>query len=712
MRAGTLLAGRFELGELAGRGGMGAVYRALDRTTGEAVAVKVLRDAEPETRERFAREARTLAALSHPGIVRYVSQGLTDEGEPFLVMEWVEGEELGRRLKRGNLSPGESVRLVGALAEALGAAHRCGVIHRDLKPTNVLLVGSELARPKLLDFGIARGGEGERALTMTGVVLGTPGYLSPEQARGERDVDARADVFALGCLLFRCLTGRLPFVADEPVAALLKVVLEEPPRVRELSPRVSPELDAFVARMLAKRRADRPDDGSAVAEALALFDEPEDPTHGGLSRPSAALTGVEQRSLCLLLVRLAAPPEAPSTFTTLGADPDSIAPTRRTDSAAIEPVRRLLAPFGGRLDVLADGSLLVTFASGSALADDVRAAARAALALSARLGPLPMALATGRGVVAGRLAVGSVVDRAVTLLARGPGIHVDPGARELLELGFEVTPSGLLTGQRGEPEEHEGVRTLLGRPTPCVGRERDLAILQGYFEECASDSLSRCVLVTAAAGFGKSRLRHELVASLRRRGEPFELWVGRGDPASAGAPFGILADALGRAAGLRDGEPRALRYERLRDRVERNLRGNDAERVTLFLGELLGAAPSQGGIELAVARRDAMLMGDRLRRAFEDFVAAECARQPLVLVLEDLHWGDRSSIELVDGALAALPDSPFFVVGFARPGGARRASRVCSPSATSTSCASRRCRRARRRSSCAACSATTWATSA
>src|SRR5579871_1187809 len=249
MKAGELVAGRFEIERVAGVGGMGTVYRASDRaSSGAPVALKIL--AGEQNAERFGREARLLAELRHPGIVRYIDHGRTTDGKEYLAMEWLDGEDLGKRLGRTGLTAAESVALAVRVAEALGAAHARGIVHRDVKPSNLFLPGGDLARVRVLDFGIARVGDATRAATRTGMLLGTPGYMAPEQARGGKDLDARADVFALGCVLFECLTGRAAFVGEHVMALLAKILLEEAPRVSELRADVAPELDRLVARMM------------------------------------------------------------------------------------------------------------------------------------------------------------------------------------------------------------------------------------------------------------------------------------------------------------------------------------------------------------------------------------------------------------------------------------------------------------------------------
>ncbi|MBI4703692.1 MAG: serine/threonine protein kinase [Deltaproteobacteria bacterium] len=194
MDAGVVVAGRFELERIAGAGGMGTVWRARDRVTGRAVAVKLAPASSRDLAERFEREAEVLCQLDHPALVGYVAHG-TLGAELFLAMEWLEGEDLSQRLERQPLTAAESLALALRLADALGHAHGRGVVHRDVKPSNVLLVGGAVGAATLLDFGIARGsGLGRRVVTRAGCLVGTPGYMAPEQARGDWRSTPAADV--------------------------------------------------------------------------------------------------------------------------------------------------------------------------------------------------------------------------------------------------------------------------------------------------------------------------------------------------------------------------------------------------------------------------------------------------------------------------------------------------------------------------------------
>jgi len=272
--AGTevLFAGRFVVEKEAGRGGMGVVYQAFDRLGERAVALKVLHKTEPSTVRRFAMEADALGKLDHPNIVRYLARGVAEDGAPYLALEWVEGESLRGRLARAEesgeyLAIENVVELGQRLAGALAAAHAIGIVHRDVKPSNILLVGGHLGRPKLVDFGIVRNASGEH-VTTSGTVVGTVGYMAPEQARGFERLDGRADLFSLGCVLFRCLTNRDVFDGPDPMTMLSMLLLHNPPRIAELRPDVPAELDALVLRLLAKEPDKRPDSATEVQQAL------------------------------------------------------------------------------------------------------------------------------------------------------------------------------------------------------------------------------------------------------------------------------------------------------------------------------------------------------------------------------------------------------------------------------------------------------------
>ena len=263
--------GRYLIQEEIGRGAMGVVYRALDPDLGRVVALKAVQLAfavPPEEREvfekRFVSEARAAARLSHPGIVIVHDAGRDeDTGTLYIAFEHLEGRTLEQATERRALEGAEALRIGARLAEALHHAHERGIVHRDIKPANVMLLPS--GEPKVMDFGIAKLPAGH--LTATGQFFGTPAYMSPEQLSGER-VDGRSDLFSLGAVLYRLLTGQDAFSAPSVPALLARVARHQPPPPSTVVPGLPPEIDAVVARALAKDPRQRYPDGAALAADL------------------------------------------------------------------------------------------------------------------------------------------------------------------------------------------------------------------------------------------------------------------------------------------------------------------------------------------------------------------------------------------------------------------------------------------------------------
>ncbi len=661
-----VIADRFEIERLAESGGMGSVYLARDRMTGEPVAVKLLARANERWAERFRREALALAELTHPAIVRYVAHGVSVTNEPWLAMEWLDGESLSVRLRRGRLSIVEGRDLGIRISEALAAAHKAGVIHRDLKPANVFLVDGDVRQAKLLDFGVARMRNVVSDTTRTGDKVGTPRYMAPEQVRAARTVDWRCDLWSLGCVLFTSFAGRPPFSAADEMATWGKILLEEAPPLSTARPEAPPALVALVRRLLDKTPALRPASATAVADELRRIERPEIADSTGITAVGAALaTSSEHRRVAMVMVGTVV-------------DTDDNVSVSREDTSPEAPVYVELAAcaerYGGSFEALARGGAIITFAGSPSATDLVARAARCALD-ARRVCDAALALASGRGTL-GTVPVGDAIDRAATLLRRAVAgsdplrpVAVDEVTAALLGPRFAVdgAPTPRLTGERAD----DGLRVILGRRTPTVGRERELSMLLQACTDAANEPAARAVVVTGEAGIGKSRLRHELVDRLEGLTEQPRIWIGRGDPMRAGSPFSLLGAALRRRVGaaeqLVSDDDRAIAAGCVAAAVD-ELRLDDGERVTAFLAELIGALVSTApGQQLVAARRQPRLMSDQMRRAFLDFAQADASRRPLAWILDDLHWGDQPSIELIDESLRIMADQPLVVVAFARP---------------------------------------------
>ncbi len=266
-RIGTVIGGRYEIRRLIGEGGMGAVFEAQHRFTKRRVALKVLQAeyaSNGEATARFLQEAQSATAINHTNIVQVLDMGVdgTDESQTvYLVLEFLEGEDLAARLTAlHRLSPAETFDLLLPIMNALASAHAKGIVHRDLKPANVFLARQDDGAivPKLLDFGISKVTVGEAlARTSTGAILGTPYYMAPEQARGERNVDQQVDIWAMGVVLYQCLSGQLPFVADNYNQMIVKLITEEAPRLETVAPGIPAGVADVVHRALCKERAGR-----------------------------------------------------------------------------------------------------------------------------------------------------------------------------------------------------------------------------------------------------------------------------------------------------------------------------------------------------------------------------------------------------------------------------------------------------------------------
>ena len=313
---GELVANRYELEEVVGTGGMSSVYRALDTLLERHVALKILHPHygdDAEYVERFRREARSVAQLSHPNIVTVIDRGESD-GQQYIVFEYVDGESLKQLVDRSGPLPARRVVELGLqIADALAFAHQHGLVHRDVKPQNVLINADGEA--KVTDFGIARSLDVEHGVTQTGTVLGTSNYLSPEQARGQT-VSPATDVYSLGVVLFELLTGEVPFPGENFVAVAMKHINEPPPSLLEKRPDVPVRLVYAIERALAKDPADRfPSMDALAAELRACLVEVGEPDAAKTfiqpaavlkeSRPHRARSGRRSRWPIVLLVLLA-----------------------------------------------------------------------------------------------------------------------------------------------------------------------------------------------------------------------------------------------------------------------------------------------------------------------------------------------------------------------------------------------------------------------
>jgi hypothetical protein len=350
--------GPFKLLKPLGRGGMGIVFLAEDTQLGRRAAVKVMRPEmtayDPRAYERFLREARAAAAVRHDNVVTVYQVG-EENGVPYLAMELLRGSSLSAYLdKTSVVTIASATRLGREVAEGLAAAHARGLVHRDIKPGNIWLE-APYGRVKLLDFGLARpagpAGPGPERLTGSGLVVGTPGYMSPEQARGET-LDERTDLFSLGVVLYLLCTGQEPFAGSNPTAVLTALAVDRQKPARELNPRVPPALSDLIDRLLEKKPGDRPESAAEVAKLLRQIERGQPP-----AAPLPTAQAEAQTDAMGQPTRAAAEPGRPTER-----EPERPKP-RRTGARRKKrkPVRAawLIAGFAGLIPVLVGGTWLI-----------------------------------------------------------------------------------------------------------------------------------------------------------------------------------------------------------------------------------------------------------------------------------------------------------------------------------------------------------------
>jgi len=429
---------RFELGERIGIGATAEVLRAFDRERGVSVAVKRLHEhlvADPLSRERFEREARLCARITSAHVVGYLADGVDADDRPYLVLEWLEGEDLSRRMRGGRLGAREALRVAREAALGLLALHEAGIVHRDIKPGNLFLAqAGEGSLVKLLDLGVAFESAGAAS---EGVALGTPFYMSPEQARGDGEVYAQSDLFSLGVLLFELLSGKKPFAGEDAFSVLAKIVLQAPPRLASVWPDAPPLLDSLLAKALARDPRARFSSAREMVDAL-------------LAAERSALSGFPAGD-----AMVTPPPPEVSEDHLVG-----VIFGRLPLSSNVGRTRALFQQVASKhqgvvISLLGRG---VAAVFDGECADGLLRAADAALELAKQMTGVRLSLVTGGAMPRGAGLSASVIERGTRALERPradvlePPVRIDDQTAQLLEEQYAVegAPGSLsLRGTRG-----------------------------------------------------------------------------------------------------------------------------------------------------------------------------------------------------------------------------------------------------------------------
>lgn len=693
LTVGTVIDGRFQIERSVSSGGMATVHLAIDQTTGQKVALKLLKGHAGAGLEatRLRLESQLLAELHHPRIVSYIGHGQTVDGFPYLAIEWLEGEDMAQRLLRGPMRMDETLTLLEGVAEALSVAHSRGIIHRDIKPSNLFLRSKLVGQVTLLDFGIARNQERGLLLTHTGALVGTPGYMAPEQAKGVRELEPSVDIFALGCILYECLTGAPPFVAMHFSALLALILYQEVPSVRSIRPEVPEALSELIASMLSKEPRLRPANGTQLLAELeklravtssspSLTTEVPRPLLRQIEDPLIGVVVSSQRRPRILSSEtmdyseadpgfVASQQELSSLLRQVGAQVERLADetlvaSLRLEATATEQLTEVLSHIQQVRDVWPTGLVVVTVSQADAT------------------GQAPLGFLLER--------VSQLFDALVTRESEAQtdsgelwGVFVDDGIASLLGSPFDL--ERLHARLFRLHSDGTSARTPQGtafQSRQLWGRERELGLLHATLRDCQEESLARAVLITGREGIGKSRLLSEFVSQTNALFPNVTVLSMRTPRQESTSLAPLLGGALRRLCEISPSEGGHSAMEKLHKRLLLRMPAPLVQQVLAPLCAICSITPS---IFSTVESEDRPSFDlSELSQAFLRFLSAELAASPVLFAFDDLEAADAPSIKLMERTLDELADRPIFAVGVANPSISSRFPRLWEQSKTET----------------------------
>jgi serine/threonine protein kinase/tetratricopeptide (TPR) repeat protein len=689
---GTIFAGKYEILEKLGQGGMGVVFKAMDTKLNRLVALKFLATglmADPELKKRFIQEARTASATEHQNICTIYEIDETADGQIYIGMPLYQGETIKDKIKKGPLSLDETIGILTQLAQGLSKAHHQAIVHRDIKPANIMVTNDGVV--KILDFGLAKF-TGQSDVTKVAQVVGTVSYMSPEQARGE-NVDHRTDLWSAGVVFYEMLTGQLPFKGDNERAFIYSLLNDHPivpTRIREDIPE---EAEEIVFKCLEKSPQDRFDSANELLEALAKLKKAlakranRDPI--GSETASERTKETERRLATVMFAEISGYSEM------LKAVDAEEAP--QVISRCLEMLNSSCKKYGGKVDKLTENTLMVVFGVPQSVEDAPKNAINAAIELRESLTrfnqkeDLKRSLAIQIGiytgiVIAGPLGpgdtreysiIGEPVEMALQLKDASPQGEITVGAlthkytrhefdyKELRPLAQkerrELVPAYRLLSAKAKV-----YRARLGSErmifSEMVGRSRELDKLKLHVLK-AIDGEGSIVNIIGEAGIGKSRL----IAELTQQDETkrVNLLIGRALSFGQNLSYHPLIDILKSWAGITEDDTPHSSSQKLELAI-RNVYPEGVTEVFPFVATLMG-------IQIAGqdAKRIEAVAGESLEKLImknlRELVVKAAASRPIVFIIEDLHWADLSSIELLGSLYRLAENNRILFINVFRP---------------------------------------------
>ncbi|HET9326108.1 MAG TPA: protein kinase [Candidatus Eisenbacteria bacterium] len=716
--------GPYTITEEIGAGGMATVYRAYQPSMDRHVAIKVIRTSilqDPTLRERFQREARLIARLEHPHLLPvYDFDG--DHEPPYIVMRYLEGGTLKQVLAKGEIPFDEVLYMLNQVGLALDYAHRQKVVHRDLKPSNVMI--DREGNAFVTDFGIARAAGSQENLTHDGDLIGTPAYMSPEQANGRSDVDQAADIYALGAMLFEMLTGSVPFRHESSLGVLMAHLSDPVPSAHARNPRIPQAVDHVIQTAMAKdKKARYPRAEAMLAELTAALK---------VSRAEAP-TQLQSLTQTLSLEQLRAfeaqskerrketptsgtPSEQQRQMTTVYLDVTDLATALYESGRDAESVRARMDGLWNRFGTIAqEGGGVIqgrTGEVGVALwgrarisEDDPERAIRAALRMRDIVleeargvhgasweptedSPLPFSagITTGPVLLERSTDTGTYTASGATITLAGRIKDAAPPGKILVAHDTFIQVRGIFTFHSHEPIRIRGRRdplevyiAVLARPrafrlkargiegveTKMIGREIELRLLQEALTLTLEDGETQVVTVVGDAGVGKSRLLFEFSAWTDLIEEKFWLFEARATQPSMLQPYSLTRDLFSFRFQILDSDPLDVVHQKFVNGIAAFMGESTTEKAEL-IGQLVGFDFSHRPA-VAEALEDAEAFRREALEHLGQFFASATRVHPIVLHVEDIHWADDRSLDLINNLVRENAKLPLFVICMARP---------------------------------------------